>query len=159
MRIAAGFITVTLLGIFAPIQAQDQKTPAMAAVYRVEFDVRDANPGATEPRRHYTMVIDETRKGVFQAASRIPFNQGSPEERSVDVGMKLECLVRQSGDKVELEGSIELSKIDGVFNSGSLSEPIIGQARLEFHKSVEPGTAAVIAAAGKYQVEATVTRL
>ena len=104
------------------------------------------------------MTIDESRKGVFQAGNRIPADPGAPEGPTVDVGVRMECLVRPSGGQVDLQGSIEISSADGMLNAGRTAERIIGQRKLEFHKSMEQGKPAVIAEAGTYQVEATVTR-
>ncbi len=159
MRPAIGLIAAAFLASLVPVHAQEKNEPAPRGVYRVEFDVREAAGGVTEARRHYAMIIDESRKGSFQAGNRIPASSASPDGPYIDVGARIECTVLQSDGKVEVQGSFELSKVDGTFQSGALSEPIIGQVKLQFHGSVALGTPTVIATAAKYEVQATVTRL
>jgi hypothetical protein len=127
-----------------PVHAQEKKESGSPAVYRVEFEIR----GADQRAEHYVMVVDESRRGVFQAL------KGDPA-----VGVKLESSVRRVDDKVALEGSIELSEIAGSVSTGSSTEPIIGQAKMAFHTSLESGKPAAIGELAKHQVEATVTAL
>jgi hypothetical protein len=148
----------SLVSLHAQENAQ-KKTADAPAVYRLEFDVRDASEASAQPRRHYAMVVDESRKGIFQAGNRIPQAASAPEGPYYDVGTTLECVVRTEGDKVEVQGTIELSEMGGTVNINGISEPLIGQMKMAFHQSVAPGVAVQIFAAGKYQVEATVTRV
>jgi len=160
MRATTGLIAATLLG-FLPMHGQEPRetqTPGTPAAYHVEFDVRDSG-GATPQTRHYAMVVEENRKGVFEAGDRIPASRNSPDGPTLVVGAKVECLVRQTGSKLEIAGGFELRKVEGEINSGGIAEPIIGQARVEFRQAIEPGAPAVIATAAKYQVQATVTQL
>ena len=112
-------------------------------VYKVEIDLRDGDDGDAHPSRHFSMLIDESRKGVFQAARRVPVATGSPQ--SVDVGVNIECTVHESGGQAILQGVIELTSIAGYVNIGAISQPIIGQRKLSFNTTVEPGTPTVIA--------------
>jgi hypothetical protein len=130
----------------------------------VEFNIRDGGEGAAQPNQHYAMVIDESRKGVFQAGNRVSVTEGSLQGPYYDVGIKMECAVRGSNGKVALSGRIELSKIDGRVSIGGITEPVIGQTKMTFNTSVELGTPTAIvdertSAEGKHQVEATVTKV
>jgi hypothetical protein len=158
MRTAVGIIAAAALGCLLPLCAQEKPESSAPAVYQVEFNIRDGGEGAAQPTQHYTMVIDESRKGVFQAGSRISAPEGS-SQGSYDVGMKTECSVHGSNGKVALSGVIEMSKVTGQVNTGALSEPIIGQIKTVFHTSVALGTPTVITATDRQTVEATVTKL
>ncbi len=153
-----GWMAVALASLL-PLHAQDKKTTDAPATYRLEIDIRDTTPASSQPRRHYSLVVDESRNGIFQAANRVPQAASAPEGPYYDIGTKLECMVHPAGDKVELQGTIELSEMGGTVSIGRITEPIIGQMKMAFHQSVAPGVAVQIYAAGRLQVEATVTRL
>jgi len=114
------------------------------------------------------MLIDESRRAAFQAASRVPIGGGSPEY--VDVGTNIELGVHASDGKVTLDGAIELSSITGQVNIGAITEPIIGQRKMAFNTAVVLATPTTIVddrkasdaippTAGMRQVEAVVTRV
>ncbi|SPE40132.1 hypothetical protein SBA3_3640009 [Candidatus Sulfopaludibacter sp. SbA3] len=137
-------------------------------VYKVEFEIPNGSAGEAQPRQHFSMLVDEARKGVFQAAKRVPVAAGSPQY--VDVGVNIECAVQESGGKAALHGEIELSGITGYSNISSISEPIVGQRKMAFNTTVELGTRTVIiddpkapsadpASAATRQVVATVTKV
>jgi hypothetical protein len=148
MRFAAGTIAVILFACLLPVRA------GAPAVYQVEFVVYDSAAKPPQPPRHFTIVIDESRKGVFQAGNRIPASDVHPDSQ-IDVGARIECAVRGAGDRVELNGSMELSDVAGNVCVGGC-EPIIQQRKMVFHKTVVLGTATVLAEAGTLRVEATV---
>ena len=159
MRTAVGVIAAALLGYLLPLHAQEKQDSDAPAVYQVEFNIRDGGEGTAQPNQHYAMLIDESRQGVFQAGRRVPEVVGSLQGPYIDVGVKIQCSVRESNGKVALSGSIERSEIGGTVSIGGVSEPIVGQRKIVFHTSVEPGKPTVIAGAAKEQVEATVTKL
>ena len=134
MRIPAALIAATFLVSTLPIHAQERP-----AVYRVEFDVHN---GGNQPSQHFSMLIDDSRKGNFQALSRVPIDKGSPQY--VDVGANIECTVHESNGKAVLSGSIELSSITGYVNLSAISEPIVGRRKWLFHTTVDLATLAVI---------------
>ncbi|MDQ6665709.1 MAG: hypothetical protein M3Z23_15120 [Acidobacteriota bacterium] len=131
-------ITVALLGSVLPTRAQQDKEPG-SAVYRVEFNVRDGSEGTAKSSRHYTMLIDQSRKGFLQAGNRII--TGSPQSTYVDVGVSIECMVSESNSKIALQGSIEVSSI--VPREG-IPEPVVRQRKMSFNTAVEPGVPTVI---------------
>ena len=108
MRTNAGLIAAAVLGSLLPVHAQEKQEPTGPAVYQVEFNIREGGEGAAQPSQHYTMVIDESRKGVFQAGNRIPAVVGDLHGGYIDVGVKMECSVHGSNGKADLSGSIEL---------------------------------------------------
>jgi hypothetical protein len=182
MRISAALIAATFLGSVLTVHAQERKESSGPAVYKVEFDIRGGSDGEAHPSQHFSMLIDESRKGVFQAANRVPVATGSPQY--VDVGVNIKCTVHESDGKAALLGDIELTSITGHVNLSAISEPIIGQRKIAFNTTVELGTPAVIiddrnalaatlgkdtsasgipakplATAATHQVEATVTKV
>jgi hypothetical protein len=142
MRIPAALIAATVLVSMLPVHAQESKESRGPAVYKVEFDIREGSDGTTQPSQHYSMLIDESRKGVFQAGNRVPIAPGSPQY--ADVGVSIECTVHESDGKAALNGGIELTSITGQVNLSALSQPIIGQRRIAFNRIVKLGLPTVI---------------
>ena len=131
MHTPAVLIAAALCGFLAPVQAQEKPS-----AYRVELNIRDGIDGKPHPSMQYTMLIDDSRRAVFQAASRVPIEGGTPG--FVDVGVNIELTARASGGKVTLDGAIDLTSITGYANfGGSLTEPIIGQRKIAFNRTVE----------------------
>lgn len=141
MYMPAALIAATVLGFFVPVQAQETKAPGAVPLYKVEFNIRDSIDGKS-PSLHYSMLIDESRRAAFQAASRVPIDGGSTQY--VDVGTNIELGVHASDGKVTLDGAIELSSITGQVNIGAINEPIIGQRKMAFSTTVALATPTTI---------------
>ena len=165
--IAAAFLCSAL-----PVCAQREKDSSGPAVYKVEFDVRDNSDGAAKSSQHYSLLIDESRKGLLQAGNRFPVATSSPQHTYIDVGVNIDCMVHESNGKAALQGGIELSSI--VPHEG-IAEPVIRQRKISFNTTLEMGTPTVIIDERKVlavspasmpttplaigQVEATVTKV
>src|ERR1039458_8187847 len=121
MRIPAALIAAALLGSTLPVYAQERTTSSDPAVYRVEFDIHDGSDEKPQPSQHFSMLVDESRKGIFQAVSRVPVDTGSSQY--VDVGANIECTVHESEGRAALSASIELTSITGYVNLSAISEP------------------------------------
>ncbi|MCU1236385.1 MAG: hypothetical protein JWP63_4352 [Candidatus Solibacter sp.] len=167
MRVHPALLAVTVLGSLFQVPGQERRESRGPAVYKVEFDIRDGLDGTAQTSQHYSMLIDESRKGVFQAGNRVPVVPGST--RYIDVGVTINCAVHEADGKAALNGDIELTNITGQVSTG-ISQPIIGQRIMTFHRDVNLGAPTVIAdtrrpltplasTAGGRQVEATVTRV
>jgi hypothetical protein len=142
MRVLAALITATFLGSALRVQAQESKEPSGPAAYKVEFDIRNGSDGESQPNQHFSMLIYESRKGIFQAASRDAVATASPHY--VDVGVSIECTVYESDGKVFLRGAIETTSIAGHVNLSAMSQLIIGQRKMAFNTAAELGTPTVI---------------
>jgi hypothetical protein len=142
MRIPAALIAATFLGSALLVHAQERKESSGSAVYKVELEVRDSSGGEAQPSQHFSMLVDESRKAIFQAATRVPVATGSPQH--VDVGVKIECSVHESDGKATLRGGIELTSITGYVSLSAISQPIIGQRKMAFNATVELATPTVI---------------
>jgi hypothetical protein len=141
MTISATLIAAALLGFAIPAPTQEKKE-SEPPVYKVEFNIRDGIEGKPQPSQHYSVLIEESRKAVFQAANRVPIDGGSPPY--VDVGATLDFAIRASDGKVTLDGSMEMSNVTGQVCM-SIREPIVAQRRVEFHTTVALGTPTVLA--------------
>jgi hypothetical protein len=120
MYIPAGLIAAAILAFVSPVQAQEH--------YKVEFTIKVGS-------LHYSMPIDESRKAVFQAGSRV--DDCCPQ--FVDTGASIELTAHASEGKVLLDGVIDLTSVTGHVYVGSLCQPIIGQRKIAFSTTVELG--------------------
>jgi hypothetical protein len=144
MRLIIALTAATLL-----VHAQERKESAGPVAYRVEFDIR----GGQLTARHFSMLVDDSRKGVFQVTGLTT---------PIDVGAKIECLVHESQGKADLSATIEISEVTGQVNFGPHVEPIVGQSKAEFHTTVELGKRTVVVDEQKVdrqRIEATVTKV
>jgi hypothetical protein len=126
---------------------------ALVAVmlYKVDFDVRDGIEGKDHASMHYSMLVDESQKGVFQAVSRVLFDPGSLASGActvwppyIDAAVSIELSIHSSDGRIRLEGTIELSGITGVVFLGSLCEPIVAQRKVVFNTVMELETPTLV---------------
>ena len=110
------------------------------------------------------MRIDDSRKNVFQAVDRVQVEHGSSS--IIDVGATIECTAWELGGQINLRGAIELSSIDGNVTTGGITQPIIGQRKIAFERTLKPGEAIILVDDSKTSparkgdfVEARVTKL
>lgn len=158
------YIPVVLIAA-ALLEFAPAPTSEAVPVYKVEFNLLDGVEGKSHPSMHYSMLVDESRRAIFQAGNRVPMEGSLPPY--VDTGVNIELAVRASEGKVTLDGTIELSSITGYVNLSSLREPIIAQRQMAFHTTVGLATPATIVddpvasppPGGAHQIEAVVTRV
>jgi len=154
------YLPVTLIAtaVFAFLSAPDSQ---QAPVYKVEFTLSNGAAGNPQPSQRYSMLVDESRKAVFQAMNGVPTGCNSP--RFIDTGANIELALHTSEGKVAIEGVIDLTSITGQVNLSSLCEPIIGQRKIAFHTMLEPGKPATLDddphAGPTRHVEAVVTKV
>jgi hypothetical protein len=152
MYIPSGLIAATILAFVSPVHAQER--------YKVEFTIKDDTGGKPQPSLHYSMLVEESRKAVFQAGSRVADGCSS---QLVDTGADIELTAHTSDGKVAIEGAIDLTSITGHVNLSSICEPIIGQRKIVFNTAVELGKPTLILDDPKAlplrQVEAVVTKV
>jgi hypothetical protein len=174
MRTFGALLAAAVLAALVPLHAQDRKSGP--GLYKVEFVFHDGRDAAAMTDRRYTLLVNELQKAVFKIGSRNPIVSGSFQPATagsvtntqytyVDIGVNIECVVRESGGKIALHGSLDLSDIaPHDSTAASARNPTIRQTRLELDTTVELGKPTVVASiddpatARKLLVEATVTK-
>jgi hypothetical protein len=174
MHIRTALLATAALTLGLPLHAQNSKETE--PLYKVEINFRDGNDAGAMTDRRFTMLVTDSRKGVFKVGSKSPVASGSVQPQAgsavntqftyLDVGVSIECLVHAVGDKATMHGSLDLSNI-GPSDTPAIAgvhNPTIRQTRLDLDTAVELGKPTVLASiddpitARKLQVEATVTR-
>lgn len=171
------FSTAVGLLLAAVVIASGQEGPT----YRVDLNMRDAGDASAKEGRHYMVLVESGTKGYFRVGSKIPYATGSfqpgvastnvsplvaTQFNYVDVGVSIECFVREVSGKFDLKADIELSTVkkpDGP--PPHPPNPIIGSVRVSFNGKMTAGTPTKVASINdpatgqKFDVEATVTRM
>lgn len=137
------------------------------SVYRLEFVVRELEGGKTINSRTYTMSVEDGDTGRIRVGNRVPYNTGKDTFQYFEVGINIDCRLRDHGSYILLEGTqIEISSIvkdDSA--SGGTPNPIVRQARSSVAAAITPGKPAVITSMDdvssnrRYEVEVTATKL
>lgn len=165
---------VILLAATLPVPAQETKSPPDIAVYKVEFHFRDGNDAAAKAGRRYTMLVNTTGKGTFHVGNRVPVATGPSQPgfantqfTYVDVGVNIDCLIREVSGKVSLRADMDISSIvqPDKATVPAVPNPIIGQLKINVDSLVNVGKPTVVASIDdpvtmrKFDVEATVTKV
>ena len=178
MRILAALLPAIMLSAAGSAPAQEKKDPA--AVYRVEFRIRDGSDAAAKNARRYTMLIDTTGRGVFKVGERVPVAKGSFQPATgggtvnpvtqftyLDVGVNIEASVREQEGKILLNSTLDISTIvEHKQQAGSmvLSNPTVAQIRIAVNAVVLLGKPTLVASVDDpvtqrhFEVEALVTK-
>jgi hypothetical protein len=161
------------------VSAQETKISPEIVVYKVEFNLRDGNDAAAKAGRRYTMLVDTTGKGTFRVGNRVPVATGSFQPGSgtnalvstqftyVDVGVNIECWIREANGRVGLRADFDVSTIVQPDKAALpiVANPIIGQLKINVDTLLNSGKPTVVASIDdpvtlrKFDVEATVTRV
>lgn len=144
--------------------ATAQQTPAEKAqkpviVYRVDFTLRDSEPGQKPAARHYSMLLEDTGQGRINTGGRVPvptssFQPGvggqgispvvSTQYQFFEVGVNLQCQLRERGDYVILGVEVGISDVLTDKQATPGLPPKTNQERAQASAAVMPGKPTVI---------------
>jgi len=173
-----GVLAITMICMARPAAAQtapkDPKASEAAkdpeknvSVYRLEFVVRELEDGKKINSRSYSMSVEDGGMGRVRVGNRIPFNTGKDQFQYFDVGINIDCRLRDHGSYILLyDTGIEISSIvKDESATGGTPNPIVRQARSSVAAAITPGKPAVIASMDdvssnrRYEVEVTATKI
>jgi hypothetical protein len=173
MYTRAALLAAAMLATLLPLRAQESKDGG--PLYRVEVNFREGNDSGALTDRRYTLLVTDSKKVVFKVGSRTPAVSGSLEPPAsgsmvstqftyLDVGVNIQCTLHAVGGKVAINGSLDMSNIDGASAVAGVHNPIVKQTRLDLEAVVELGKPTVVASIDdplttrKLQVEVTVSK-
>src|SRR5712692_5704154 len=181
MRTCVHFLLAVLTLSLGSAGAQEKSEPGNTNVYKVDFVIRDGSDAAARSGRRYSLLIDASGKGLFRVGQRVPYATGSfqpglagagvsplvsTQYSYADVGVNIECRLREMGGKIELHVSLDMSTLVQPDRAPPTPpNPTIGTARIEMDAMVAAGKTSQIASIDdpvtmrKLDVEATVTKL
>jgi len=173
MRIAAPLIFASLLVSTLPVRAQEKKESATPGVYRVQFNIRDGSEAAAKSGRRYAMLIESNGQGTFRVGNRVPVAGGGIPGATLgqlqifDVGVNIDCRLRESNGKVDINANIEVSTIVE-YEKGAAAippNPTVATIRLNVSAILSPGKPALVASIDdpvtkrRFDVEVTVAKV
>ena len=173
-------VCVALLLPSVDALAQEAPKPAASgrmALYQVDFALHESEEGKRLNTRNYMLLIEYGRGnrhepegfsrsgfGRIRANTKVPI---SPEENKVmymDVGLKIDCDLREAEDGVLLQIGLEISNFADPGQAAS-RQPLIREIRSELGTAVQlrkPTVVAVVddaATKRRYELEVTVTKV
>ncbi len=171
MRILASLLPVIVLSAAGSAAAQEKSGPA--AVYKVEFRIRDGSNAAAKNARRYTMLIDTTGRGVFKVGARVPMVTGPVQNPPAntqftffDVGVNIDTTVREQDGKILLSSSLDMTNpVEPKQPAGPVTlPPTVSQIHIAVNALVTPGKPTMVASVDDpvtqhhFEVEALVTK-
>jgi len=157
--VAAMFVTSV------PAVAQANAPGSEAGAYKVEFNIHDARDNAAKTARRYVMLLEGNEKGVFKVGEKVPYATASAQFNYAEIGVNIECHIRELSDKLRMYALIDLSTILGQDKSIAGAPPIIGQLKTNLTAEMTLGKPTLVASmddpttSRRFDVEATVTKV
>lgn len=158
--------------------AQERSDPP---AYRVDFLLRDGSDKATQSVRRYSMMVDPSGRNSFRVGQRVPYATSSTPVSGVgggqtplvatqfqyaDVGVNIDCTLREAGSRVILHSEIEISAQSQKDKAlAALPPPSVNSLRLTSNAVLTLGKSTVVAnfddptMMRKIDVEVTVTKM
>lgn len=177
------WLVVASWGLLLPLAALAQesskpeaKTATPVSVYRLDYVIHELDNGKRINERKYTLSIEATRGpakdwGHVRVGRRVPVavagtaGAPSPQYTYMDVGVNLDCSLREDEGGLLLETTVEMSS---VVTGGELAvpgAPVTRQARTNSVAVLTPGKPTLIGtlddvdSTHSYQIEVTATKL
>lgn len=144
-----------------------EKPVKPVSIYRLEFTVREVEDGKRLNSRSYTMSVQDGDFGRIRVGNKIPYNTGKEQFQYFDVGINIDCRLRDHDSYILLENtSIEISSVvkDESSVAGTLN-PVLRQARASATVAVTPGKPTMVTSLDdvssnrRYEVEVTATKV
>ncbi len=168
-KLARSVLNLTVIAAIFPLAtafAQEvPKQPKPFAVYRLEFAVRELQDGKRLNTRSYAMLLHEGLEwGKARVGNRVPITTGPNLFQYFNVGLNIDCRVREEEGYVLMDSTIEISSIveEKTVPTGN---PVVREAHSEVHTAVPPGKPTVISTLDdvssnhRYEVEVTATKV
>jgi hypothetical protein len=145
-----------------------EKTVKPVSVYRLEFTVREVEDGKRLNSRSYVMSVQDGSAGMIRVGNRIPYSSGKEQFQYYDVGINIDCRLREKENYVLLDNAtVEISsvvKADSA-EANPTSNPVVRQARARIDVAVTPGKPTMVTSLDdvssnrRYEVEVTATKV
>jgi len=156
----------------ASLRGQEVPPSSSVTVYRVDVMVHQAEEGKRIGTRSYSMLVEDGGKGSHRVGQRVPFatnfSDGRPSQfQYMDVGINIDCSLREQGDTVRLDLSVDISDIEPAETGKPAGiSPTVRSTRMHLNRTVvRPGQKTMVAtvdgAVGKqrYEIEVNVSKV
>jgi hypothetical protein len=144
--------------------------------YRLDFSLNELEDGKKVNTRHYSMNLTSGSANEIKIGTRVPVATGSyapgsgdvnTQYQYMDVGTRIQSILRPRGDECELEVSSEISNVDTESKQGEGPRiaPVVRQIKMEgstilvLNKPIVIGSVDDPNSKRQFQLEVTVTKL
>ena len=136
------------------------------SVYRVDFAVQELEDGKRLNTRHYLMLLEagRGREGRIRTSSRVPVSVSGGGWQFMDIGLSLDCALREHTNGLALEVTLDLSNFVPRETEEGMP-PIVRKIRSSVNTVVLPGKPTVVsrvedtATGRRYELEVTATKV
>lgn len=152
-----------------PKEAAAEKQTKPVAAYRLEFVVRELENGKRVNARSYMMLVQDDTPAKVRVGSRVPYATVGPQFQYQDVGMNIDCLLRERENYVLLRSTLEWSSVVPPARSEQTGEaamhPVFRQVSCSVSSELLPGKPTIVsvmddvASKSRYEIEVTATRV
>ncbi len=181
MHRLAAVLLLSSAALIVPGRAQDRPAPARS-VYRVDLVFRDSADTAGRPRR-YSVMMDTEGRGSIRVGNRVPYVTGtfqpgtaaggasplvSTQYQYADIGVNVDCSVKDVAGKAALNTQIEVSSLVQPTKPAEANvppAPTVAQTRIGVATLLDVGKSTSIASfddpvtGRRFDVEATVKKM
>jgi type II secretory pathway component GspD/PulD (secretin) len=126
------------------------------------------------------MLVSATGKGTFRVGNRVPYATGAfqasaggtpqvnTQYQYFDVGVNIDCWVREGAGKINVKADLDVSTVvqhDRSAAAGTAPNPTISQIKMNVDAMVNPGKPTVVASIDdpvtmrKFDVDVAVTKV
>jgi len=139
-----------------------------AAVYRLQFSLRETEGGKPVDTRSFIMQVLPNVQNRLNAGTKVPVPSGPPGSSGVtyvDVGISVRAKLEERGSQLLLEADIEISNLGAERENTSRPAPRIQQLRASVSTGIPLGQAAPIATIDdpasprRYEIQVTASKL
>lgn len=147
--------------------AQDKPAEKMqksSNVYRLEFAIREKEDGTALNTRNYLMLLEDKASGKIRAGNRVPVSMGEKGIQYMDVGLNLDCDLRERDNDISLRVWLEISDFAAP-GQEKVGAPLLRTIRTEVQTGIPLGKPTVVsvvddaATKRRYELEVTVTKV
>ncbi len=155
-------------------QPEAKVAASPAEVYRLDYVIHELDNGKQINHRKYSLSVEATHGrtagkdwGQVRVGRRVPVAVGANDKQIqyMDVGMNLDCSLRQEDGSLLLESRVEMSSVVTGGDLAAPGAPVTRQARANMVSVLTPGKPTVIGTLDdvdsnrSYQIEVTATRM
>ncbi len=142
-----------------------EKQPKPVSAYRLEFSLREMEEGERVNARSYAMLVEEDNWGRIRVGSKVPITTGEKQIQYMDVGVNIDCRVRERENYLLLDTTIEMTSfVSPEGASGVAGNPVLRHLRSQVATAIPLAKPALISIADdtatkhRYEVEVTAVK-
>ncbi|MBZ5564829.1 MAG: hypothetical protein LAP13_20715 [Acidobacteriia bacterium] len=137
-------------------------------VYRVDYTIREVEGGKVLNSRKYMLMAEEDHPARTRVGNRISIQMAPSVSQYQDVGMNIDCRVREREDQLLLDTTVESSAVaapEGSSVAISTGSPVFRRVNTTVTAAISLGKPTIVGSMDdvtsnhRYEIEVTVTQV